>query len=112
MLKPKRLALLILSVALASSACATGMSGNSDDFGSAVADSAAERSITITSSTRYVNVVNGQTVKFILGGQSFTWHFDTWPSISVIDFARIAPANVQTGAIKVYVEPSPRYLGT
>lgn len=112
MLKPKRVALLVLSIALASSACATGMSGNSDDYGMAVADTAAERSITITPATHYVNVVNGQTVKFIVGGQSFTWHFYTWPSVSVVDLAKIAPANVQAGGIKVYVEPSPQYLGT
>jgi hypothetical protein len=101
-----------LSAALAACANRSGMTGTSSDYGVAVEDNVAERCVVIKAGAESVNVTNGETVQFVLGADSFSWHFDTFPNLNVFDLAQIAPAGVQVGHIKVYVAPSARYLGT
>lgn len=81
-------------------------------LGSAAPASAAERTITINADTRYVNVTGGSTVRFIVGGQSFTWNFQTGGSHTApFDLARLAPAGALNHKVVVYVSDDPLYLG-
>lgn len=101
-----------MSAALAACANRAGMTGTSSDYGVSVADNVAERSIVVRAGARSVNVSNGETVKFIVGADSFSWHFDTFPNLNVFDLAKIAPPGVQVAGVKVYVAPSRGYMGT
>lgn len=77
--------------------------------GTPIHDGAADRTIIIDPDTRWVNVDNGETVKFVVGDKSFAWRFDTLNQ-TVVDLSRIAPAGMLLDrSIKAYVEPDPRY---
>lgn len=110
-MKLNRAAILLLSVALATGANAMAQTGGAADFGVAVSDSAAERTIALTADTKYVNVVDGETVKFTADGKSFSWHISTWPNVNVFGLEKIAPQDLPANGIKVYVAPNPRYFG-
>lgn len=63
----------------------------------------ASREIEVTAPRKYINVQRGEVVRFVTPQGSFTWSFDTSPTVSVFDFARIAPAGIDAGSITVYV---------
>src|SRR4051812_4907581 len=65
-----RNAVLILAALAANGAYAMGPSGSSADYGVAVAENTAARTIVVTPQTRWVNVTNGETVKFAVGDKS------------------------------------------
>ncbi|NML59802.1 CzcE family metal-binding protein [Massilia sp. RP-1-19] len=111
MLNLNRAAILLLSVVLASGAHAIGPTGTDADFGTAVSDTAAQRTIALDAGTKSVNVVNGETVKFTTGGKSFSWHVSTYPNVNQFDLEKIAPKDVSTAGVQVYVSPSAQYLG-
>jgi len=46
---------------------------NFNPLGDPAPAAAANRTIVITPATKYVNVEGGQTVKFVVGGKTFTW---------------------------------------
>lgn len=72
----------------------------------------ADRVAEIGADTSYVNVTSGEVVKFVVGGNSFEWYFNTYGSSTVFDLKEIAPAGVLGNhAVKVYVSPAPQYLG-
>jgi len=96
---------------LANGAHAIGMTGTKADFGSAVSASAATETIRLAPDTKYVNVNNGDTVDFISGGKSFTWHFETFPGTTSLDLSTIAPKDLHPGAVRVYVGANPLYQG-
>lgn len=107
----KRTAFLILSAALASGAIAAGPTGEQADFGSAVEASAAARTIEIKPSTTYVNVTDGETVKFAVDGKEFSWHFRTWPNVYQFQLEKIAPKEALASGVTVYVARNPLYFG-
>jgi hypothetical protein len=74
---------------------------------SAVLDSS--RVITITPATRWVNVTDGDTVRFIAGDRSFAWNFQVSRTVSVFDLKQIAPPGTLPRPVLVYVEPNPLY---
>lgn len=78
-------------------------------LGTAIHGSAADRTVVLEPGAKWVNVNRNETVKFVLGDQSFTWRFDTLNQ-SVIDLDKIAPAGLLGGTgIKVYVGPDPMH---
>ncbi|TFW29471.1 CzcE family metal-binding protein [Duganella callida] len=99
------------ALALTGAAHAAPPSGTAADYGVAVPAAAAQRAITINADTKWVNVTDGETVRFDVNGQSFTWHFSTYPQISSFDLARIAPAGVTAGSVRVYIATNPLYRG-
>jgi hypothetical protein len=99
------------STALMPAAYAIGRTGTSADFGTLVTTSAAMRTIVINGDTKWVNVENGETVQFNIGGESFTWHFDTMPNETSFDLTKIAPAGIKLGSVRVYVASNPLYRG-
>lgn len=79
-------------------------------YGVALPDTAqAERVVEIRPGARWANVVNGQTVKFVVDGKSFNWHVWTMPNVNAFDLDKIAPPEVKTAGIKVYVAESAQY---
>jgi hypothetical protein len=108
---------LILSLAAVAafagaSAQAATFTGASMDYGQLVATAAADQDVQVNDSTRWVNVTDGQTVRFDLGGgKSFTFNFDTWPGSQQVDLSTIAPKDVAVPNVRVYIAPNPHYLG-
>lgn len=79
-------------------------------YGTALPDTAqAEHVVEIRPGARWANVVNGQTVKFVVDGKSFNWHVWTMPNVNAFNLDQIAPAEVKAAGIKVYVAPSAQY---
>jgi hypothetical protein len=115
MLNNKR-TILLLSLGLASivqaaGASAAGLTGTSADFGVPVPTAVADRQIDVGTSTKSVNVTDGESVKFNVNGQSFTWHFDTFQQGTVVDLSKIAPPDAGVQGVQVYVAPSETYAG-
>ena len=69
----------------------------------ASADGPVDQVVTINANTRWANVHQGDTVKFVAGGQSFAWRFET-PKLAV-NLQDIAPAGAIDHKIFVYVAP-------
>jgi hypothetical protein len=81
------------------------------DFGSPSEEGNAERVIKIAPDAKWVNVTEGETVKFIdeASGKSFAWRFDT--IVAVFDLGRVAPAGVLAGHhVDAYVAVSYRRM--
>lgn len=111
MLNLTRTAFLIASAAIAIGANAAGPSGGAADFGAPAANVAAERTITVTPATRYVNVTDGETVKFSVDGKAFSWHFSSWPGAQQIALDKLAPKDTVASGVIVYVARNPLYYG-
>ena len=75
----------------------------SADFrlGTAIEASQAERSITIGADTRWANVQQGESVRFVSGQASFGWRFDG--PRSAVDLMQVAPAGFIDRPFTVYV---------
>jgi hypothetical protein len=80
--------------------------------GNAVAsDRNVDRTVSIDSSTRWVNVTGGETIRFIANGKSFDHRFSSPAHSHVYDLGRIAPAGALDHSLKVYVSPDPSNAG-
>lgn len=73
------------------------------------ASGAADRAIPLDSGSRYVNVTRLETIEFNIGGQRFTWKFDTLGTPN-FPLATIAPRGLKVDGIQVYVAENPLYL--
>jgi len=102
--------LALSSLLVASYADAAGPTGTKSDYGSAVSAEAADYALKVDSSTKWVNVNNGDTVRFTVNGKDFTWHFDTYKNHSIVKLADIAPADADAGPVKVFVAMNPLYM--
>lgn len=111
MLSFNRIAMLALTALIATGANAIGPSGSTADYGAPASDNAAERTIRLQSGTKYVNVVNGETVKFTVNGKSFSWHVETFRNVTQFDLRKIAPQNMPAANVRVFVAPNPLYIG-
>lgn len=81
------------------------------DLGTLSQPAAAQRSLKIKSSQRYLNVERNETVNLEDGGgQSFTWRFDTLGERS-FPLQVIAPKGFNTGQVLVYVGNPDTYNG-
>lgn len=77
-------------------------------YGTPVHGAAADRTIVIDPSAKWVNVNRNETVRFVVGGTSFTWRFDTLNQ-SAIELDKIAPAGMLDRPVKAYVGPDPMH---
>ncbi|MEH6433787.1 CzcE family metal-binding protein [Massilia sp. DD77] len=75
-------------------------------YGMAADSGAAQRDIRIDASTRYVNVQQGEIVRFVSEQGSFVWRFDTARTRLVFDLAHIVPELAPAQDIMVYVAES------
>lgn len=64
------------------------------------------RTIAIQPDTRYVNVAQGEIVKFIAQGQEFGFKFNG-ASSSAFDLQALAPAGALNHSVTVYLAPDP-----
>ena len=71
-------------------------------YGTPAATAQAERSITLAAGAKWVNVKQGETVKFMLGNVEFAWRFDGRSSRS-FDLREIAPTGSLASEVTVYV---------
>jgi hypothetical protein len=102
-------AALTLALALSSSAGAAQLTSGANNLGHAVTNSQSNRTIDIDSSTKYVNVSNGETVNFNINGQVVAWHVSTYPGVHVFNLKQIAPDLGGVDDIRVFVAPNPLY---
>jgi hypothetical protein len=95
------LSALVLSAASlgASAAPSTDLVGET-----AVADTA-QRTVVIGANTRFVNVTQGETVRFVANGNEFTYDFDGLPG--AVELAQIAPNVSLDHKVEVYVARQP-----
>jgi hypothetical protein len=80
-------------------------------IGSATASDNTGRTIVVDSSTRWVNVTGGETVRFIANGKTFDYRFNSPTHSNVYDLRKIAPAGALDRSVKVYVSPDPAFSG-
>ena len=104
----RTLALSILALA-AGTAGAMPRQHATLDAGRVIMSDTADRDVTVDASTRWVNVTNGQTVRFTVNGAHFTFAFDAWPGTDSIPLPAIAPKGVNVPDVRVYIAPNPLY---
>ena len=88
---------------------ATAVTPRADLLGSPVPPAAATRVVNLTPDTRYVNVVAGDTIRFVNGSGEFAWSFDVSPIVQTFDLNQVAPQGVLGHELRVYVAPNPLY---
>jgi hypothetical protein len=88
---------------------ATAVTPRIDLLGTPVPPASANRTVTLTPGTHYVNVTGGDVVRFLGSGQEFAWSFDTSPIVQVFELNQVAPAGALGQQVRVYIAPDPRY---
>src|SRR5258707_15504807 len=74
----------------------------------AIATAVADRTITVTGDTKWVNVKHYEVVRFASNGREFTWYFDGVAQPGVFDLMQIAPAGFVDHGVRIYVSPTER----
>ena len=100
LLAPTLAALALSAFSLAATATVT----EADVLGHPAQLLAAERTIVINAKTKWVNVKHGEVVRFVAGGQEFTWAFDGMSS--AFELNRIAPAGALGREVTAYISPN------
>ena len=98
----------IAAVGLVACLSAAAQGTGSIFWGSPVPVAQAGRTIVINPDTRWVNVAQGETIRFVAGSIEFSWRFDG-PDARSFDLAQVAPAGAVPGSITVYVAGIPRH---
>jgi hypothetical protein len=80
-----------------------------DLLGSRVPSAAAVRTVNLGSGVQSINVVSGDTVRFVGSGGEFAWTFNTSPIVQVFNLSQVAPNGTVGQETRVYVAPSPLY---
>jgi hypothetical protein len=103
---------LLAAAAFATGAAHAASASGADDYGMLDTGAAAHqgRTVTIGANTRWVNVTNGDTVRFKVGGKAFTYTFDTYDNVNELNLAKIAPAGIAVPNVRVYVAPNSNYV--
>ena len=76
----------------------------------AIITAVADRTITITDETKWVNVTRYEVVRFVSNGREFAWYFDGVDQPRPFDLTQIAPAGFVGHKVTVYVSTSDRDL--
>ena len=69
------------------------------------------RTMTISPTTKYVNVVAGEAIRFIVDDKSFVWRFDRSVYTAPVDLREVAPEGLFDHPVTAYVAPNPMYFG-
>ena len=80
-------------------------------LGDPAPESSAWRTVVITPNTKFVNVVGGETIKFVVGDKSFAWSFSGPAAISSFELNRVAPDGMLDHKVRAYVAQNPVYSG-
>jgi hypothetical protein len=98
--------LLMSAVALP----AVAATDSTEFLGASAPSSSARQEIRIKPDTKYVNVVGGDIVKFVVGEKTFTWNFNGGRNFGSFDLNQVAPAGLLDRPLTVYIAPDPRRL--
>ena len=98
------LAAAALATALSGAAYSQERIGKDTLLGEPVsADAQVDKVVNVNANTRWVNVVQNENVKFIVGSKTFAWNFQSpRPSVNLKD---IAPAGTVDRNLIVYLTP-------
>ncbi|WP_229467310.1 CzcE family metal-binding protein [Massilia sp. Mn16-1_5] len=88
---------------------ATAVTPRADLLGSPVPAHAATRVVNLNQGMQSINVVAGDTVRFVNGSGEFGWSFNTSPIVQTFDLNQVAPNGALGHPVRVYVAPSPLY---
>lgn len=99
----------ITSAAFALQAGAADLAHTPATYGAAVPAASGDRIITLTPTTKWVNVTDGETVTFVKDGLRFTWQFNTLSGVASVPLSTIAPPSLMVGTVAVYVDSNPLY---
>jgi hypothetical protein len=105
----RRIVPAVFVTLLTASLSASAVSPRADLLGSPVPPAAAARIVNLTADTRYVNVVSGDTVRFVNGSGEFSWNFNVSPIVQTFDLNQVAPQGALGHELRVYVAPNPLY---
>ena len=97
---------LLAGLLVASTAVFATIEPSIDLLGNQVAPEQAVRTIVIKPTTKYVNVMMGDVVKFVANGKSFGWSFDGADGVNSFKLNRVAPAGMLDRPVTVYISPS------
>lgn len=100
------LTLTVATLCLVACLSAAAQGASNLFWGSPVPVAQAGRSIVINPDTRWVNVAQGETIRFVAGSVEFGWKFDG-PGSRSFDLAQVLPAGAVTRPITVYVAGGP-----
>ncbi|WP_296947898.1 CzcE family metal-binding protein [uncultured Massilia sp.] len=101
-------AVAILSLSCAAAGAAP-LRADAAGWGMPAADAAAGRTVVLRDGARYLNVSDGETVRVVHDGRSFTWTFSAPGRDGVVALDRVAPQGFDTMPVRVYVAPNPLY---
>jgi ABC-type Fe3+-hydroxamate transport system substrate-binding protein len=106
----KRILILLSIAATLLTGCAGVQYGGdrTDLWGTPVTAAAATKTIVITPETKFVNLIGGDIVRFVVGDQSFTWSFDGAYFPAAVDISKISNGLLHRPVI-AYVEENPMY---
>ena len=97
-------------VAAAAAALMSGAAGADEHFGYSTllgdplpADSAVDKVVKIDANTRWVNVLQNESVKFVAGNTTFSWRFPT--DMAAVNLKDIAPSGAVDRDLYVYLAP-------
>ena len=101
----KRIAPVVAALALSAASVSAFALTTGDLYGEPASEGyTADRTVVVTPQTKYVNVARGETVKFKVGSQEFTWDFNGVAHPFYL--AKIAPEGALDHRVQVYVSSS------
>jgi hypothetical protein len=109
-MKSKLAKAVAVSTLLMSFAGANAFAQVADPYGVAADRASPEREIVVSPTTKHVNVNQGEVVKFVSEGKSFTWKFDTFAQ-RPFEMQKIAPKDFVHSNPTVYLGANPLYFG-
>lgn len=107
----KQLPVFLGGIALSAAMVTSAFAGPGDLYGEAAPVSAAEHTVKIDHDTQSVNVTNGDTVEFVVHGQTYAWNFDAANNIKVVELNKLFPDSGLHHTVKVYIERNPDTSG-
>jgi hypothetical protein len=108
-MKLKLLAPTAVALALAAASFSAGAATISTKLLGEPVQAAADRTIAVNDNTKWVNVTQGETIKFVINGREYTWAFDG--IAASFDLSQIIPDSNLPKKVAVYVAPSLDRLG-
>lgn len=72
-------------------------------YGTPAEPSQATRTIVIRPNTKYVNVTEGDVVKFVAGDKTFAWKFDTALTVHDFELNEVAPPGTLDHPVRAYI---------
>ncbi|SRR5260221_5613834 len=79
-----------------------------ENYGTSVSGNRVDRTIVVQVDCTYVNVKNGEKVRFVVkqsdgSERSFAWRFDVFPGVNEVAMSKVAPAGLLDHDVRIYV---------